>query len=531
MNLSNRYAQLAIDREVYLLRAIDCAKLSLPTLFTLQGTNKATNFPTPWQSMGARCVNNLAAKLLLALFPPNAPFFRLTIDDFTLQAMTKQDGMRAEVEKALNRIERAVVMELETGAARPSLFEGMKQLIVGGNSLLVVAPDNALRIFKLDRYVCKRDPMGNPLEIITKECISALELGDELRTMLGKNVSASAPGAADNGKPQAKATDDIDLYTGWTLTRLNSGANVWKVRQEIDGKVLPKSRGTYPADKCPARPLRWTARDGEDYGRGMFEEYLGDFKSLEGLQRAIVQGSAAAAKVLFLVKPNSTTKKDVLTKSESGDVESGNAEDVTVVQMAKYNDFKTAQDTRNDIIQALSFAFMLNTAIQRSGERVTAEEIRYMAQELETSLGGIYSTMSQDLQLPLVTMLMSNMARQGRLPTLPKGKIKPAITTGIAAIGRGNDISSLTAFLTDLAPLGPEVLQDWLNVGDYITRAGTGRQIDMDGLVKSAQEVQQAQQQRQMMALAQKAAPNAVKAGADMMQSQGGMQPPQGAAQ
>ena len=52
----------------------------------------------------------------------------------------------------------------------------------------------------------------------------------------------------------------------------------------------------------------------------------------------------------------------------------------------------------------MSYAFLLNTAIQRDAERVTAQEIRYMAQQLETAMGGIYSLLSQEFQLPLVTI-------------------------------------------------------------------------------------------------------------------------------
>jgi hypothetical protein len=500
MALQNRFDQLKTDRDIYLMRARDCSKLTIPTMYPVDGSNKATYFPTPWQSMGARCVNNLASKLMLALFPPNAPFFKLSLDDFTLARLTQQKGMRAQIEEGLNKVERAVQMEIETTTSRPSLFEAIKQLVVSGNSLLVLDGDNHIRVHKLSHYVCKRDPAGNQLEVITKECISVMEVPDNVKHL----VRAKA-----DGKPK-DATDTVDLYTAWCL-QTHMAVPQWRTWQELDGNMVPGSQGFYPHDKCPARALRWTALDGEDYGRGMVEEYLGDFRSLEGLQKAIVQGAAAAAKVLFLVKPNSTTKKETVAKSESGDVHSGNAEDVTVLQMQKFNDFKVAMETRNEIITALSFAFMLNTAIQRNGERVTAEEIRYMAQELETGLGGVYSTMSQDLQLPLVNILLANMQRQARLPALPKGIVKPQVTTGIEAIGRGNDLSRIQGLIDDMAKLGPngEALA-YLNVGDFIKRAGTARQIDMDGLIKTEEQVTQERQQSMMAQAAMKAAPNAV---------------------
>jgi hypothetical protein len=501
MSLTDRYTKLSIDRDVFLQRARRATKLTIPTLYPPDGKSSATSYPTPWQSLGARCVNNLAAKLLLALFPPSAPFFRLTIDDFTLERMTQQKGMRGEVEKALNKIERTVSLEIETTTSRPSLFEALKLLVVGGNALLVVGTNNRIKTHRLDSYVVKRDPEGNPLEVILKECLSPIELSPAVRALCELDGDDTE--------------DDCDLFTCWK--KQENGR--WKVWQEIDKKTIPGSQD-YPEDKCPAMPLRWTSVSGEDYGRGMVEEFIGDFLSLEGLQKAIVQGAAAAAKVLFLVKPNSTTKKDVISKAESGAIESGNAEDVTVLQMQKYNDFRVAQETRSEITQALSFAFMLNSSIQRNGERVTAEEIRFMAQELESGLGGVYSTLSQDLQLPLVNLLQFNMERDKRLPALPKGVVKPAITTGIEAIGRGNDLTRLSGLLQDLQPLGPPALE-YVNMGDLIKRVGTARQIDMDGLIKEEAEVQQARQQAQMMALAEKAAPNVVnQVGAQMAPQQ-----------
>jgi hypothetical protein len=124
-----------------------------------------------------------------------------------------------------------------------------------------------------------------------------------------------------------------------------------------------------------------------------------------------------------------------------------------------------------------------------------------MAQELEASQGGIYSTLSQELQLPVVRRLMHQMEKAQRLPVLPEGIVKPAITTGIEAIGRGNDQTKLASFLNMLAPLGPKAIERWMNVGDYIDRSGTAIGIDTKGLIKTKEEVDAADKQEQMMAM------------------------------
>lgn len=486
-----RYNQLGSDRTSYLDRAREAATLTIPFLMPPEGSSASTKFPTPYQSVGARGLNNLANKLLLALLPANSPFFKFQVDDYALEQMTQQEGMRAEVEEALNKIERTVQVEIETTSIRTSFFTALKQLIVAGNVLIHMLPTGGTKVFRLDRFVCKRDPMGNVLELVTHEMISPMEVPEEIRgAVLAKSKT--------DDKRQSPE-DNVDLYT--RITRTKDG---FDVSQEIAGMVVPGSEGKYPADRSPWMCLRWTAMDNEDYGRGFVEEYLGDLKSLEVLTKAIVQGAAAASKVLFLVKPNSTTKASVLASSSSGDVREGNADDVTVLQLDKYADFRVAKDTRDALIEALSFAFLLGGAVQRNGERVTAEEIRFLANELETTLGGAYSNLSQELQLPFVRRLLMQMESQKRVPVLP-AQVKPVITTGLDAIGRGNDRNKLSQFIGTLAQMDPAVIQTYVNMGDLIKRLGVADGIDMKGLIKPQAQIDAEQQQAKQMQVMQSA--------------------------
>lgn len=502
---AGRYGQLEQDRRPFLDRARDASKLTLPTLIPPDAASNVTKYYTPFQGIGARGVNNLASKLLLALIPPNSPFFRLIVDDFTLEKMTQRAGMRAEVDKALNKIERTVMGEIEGNAIRVSAFEALKQLLVGGNTLLYLPTEGGMRVFRMDRYVVKRDPMGHVMEIITKE--------DVALDVLPEAIQESIKGADGLNK---LSEDELSTKTVELFTWVKRYSDRWVVHQEVRGQILQGTKGKYPLDKSPWIPLRFTKIDGENYGRGYVEEYYGDLKSLEGLTQAIVEGSAAAAKVLFLVNPNGTTDQRTLSDSPNGGIRSGNATDVTVLQVQKQADFSIAFQTIEMITQRLSFAFLLNTAIQRGGERVTAEEIRYMAGELEDALGGVYSILSQEFQLPLVNRLMHQMERQKRMPALPKGVVKPAITTGLEALGRGHDLNKLQSLLQAISALGPEVISQRLNVGDFISRTGTALGIDMDGLVKSDAEIAQQQQQAMMMQMMDKLGPK----GMDILRDQ-----------
>ena len=73
------------------------------------------------------------------------------------------------------------------------------------------------------------------------------------------------------------------------------------------------------------------------------------------------------------MRPNGTTKIQNLAKSDNGAFIQGSADDVSVLQMNKINDFRVTQETAGQITERLSFAFLLNAAVTRDAERVTAE--------------------------------------------------------------------------------------------------------------------------------------------------------------
>lgn len=509
-SIAKQYEQMAADRDAFLSRARSCAELTIPTLMPPEGHTGSTQYDTPYQSVGARGVNNLASKLLMTLLPPNQAFFRLTIDDYDLVELG--GDARGKAEEALARIERSATQVIESKAIRVPTFEALKQLIVSGNVLVHLPPKSGMKVFRLDRYVVNRDTMGNILKIITKETIAYEALPKDVMEALLENPEYQV----DTNKKEC------DIFT--CVKRVGKK---YEVHQEVHDIIIPSSKGSYTEDKLPWMALRFIAIDGSNYGRSFCEEIVGDLKSLEALTRAIVEGSAASSKLLFMVRPNGTTKMRSIADAPNGGIVSGDANDVTTLQANKFNDFRVAQETMRGITERLSFSFLLNSSVQRQAERVTAEEVRYMAQELETALGGIYSVLSQEFQVPLVNLLLAKMQKEGKMPKFPKDTLKPQIVTGLEALGRGQDLNKLSTFLQYLQPLGQEVIARELNIDDYIDRLGASLGIDTQGLVKSEEQKAQEQeaaeaqmQQQQMMQMAEKSVAPAIKGMADAAQTQ-----------
>ena len=350
---ASRYARLASDRTIFLDTARDCAELSLPYLLTRTGVVNGQKLTTPWQSMGAKGVNVMASKLMLSLFPVNTTFFKLQINDGKLASDPNLDAkIRSEIDLSLSKMERVVMQNIAESQDRVILHQAMKHLIVTGN-VLVYMGSKGVKLYPLDRYVVVRDGEGQPTEIVTVESINRQFLPKEFQK----------PAQTINRVDDNTSTPSVDVTVGedevavYTWAKLQDGQ--WRWRQEADDMIIPDSLGKAPKTTTPWLPLRFNVVDGEDYGRGRIEEYLGDLKSLEGLMQAMVEGSAAAAKVVFLVSPSATIKPSVLAKAGNGAIIQGRAEDVTAVQVQKQADFASAFQMITSLTQRLSEAFLI----------------------------------------------------------------------------------------------------------------------------------------------------------------------------
>lgn len=500
---ASTYERFAAERESYLDRARAVAALTIPHLMVEQGYRGTTDLPTPYQGIGAQAVASLSSKLLMALFPPNTPFFKLQVDPYKLDEVTGDPAVRTEVETTLNKIEQAVMAEVEAEGYRPALFEAIKQLVIAGNALVYLPPDGGMRVYKLDRYVLKRDPSGRMMKILLKEQIAPAVLPDELRALI----------------PDAKGPEDtVDVYT--CIHRIDDKR--FEVYQEVAGEVVDSTMGEYTEDTLPYLALRMDEVTGESYAYGYATQYLGDLKSLEGLSQGLVEAAAMASKCLWLVDPASPTRARTLADSPNGAIREGREQDVSMVTMgAKAADMRIAFEAAGQIRDRLGMAFLMSSGLQRKGERVTATEWRVLSEELESVLSGSYAALSASMQLPLVTLIMDRMTRERRLPKLPKDIVHPSIVTGVEALGRGADLMRLDQFIAGaMQQVGPEVLAQFMNMGDYLARRATALGLVTDGLIKSQEQIEAERQQMMQAQMVNQLGPDAMKLAAQASQQE-----------
>ena len=497
MTAKSRYDDLSSDRSQFLQIAREATKLTLPYLVREdENTKGARTLTTPWQSVGSKGVVTLASKLMLALLPPQTSFFKLQVDESAL-GDDFDPTVRSELDLSFAKIERTILEAIAASSDRVIVHQALKHLIISGNSLIYMAKEG-LKLYPLNRYVIERDGNGNVIEIITKERIAyqLLEGQLPLELLRAKNsmYEEEEKEKDEYESAESEVTEtpkDCDVYTH---IKRDNNRLVW--HQEVEDHILPKSHGKAPVDANPWLPLRFNSVDGEAYGRGRCEEFMGDLKSLEALCQALVEGSAAAAKVVFTVSPSSSTKPQTLAQAGNGAIVQGRPDDIGVVQVGKTADFRTAFDMIQQLERRLSEAFLILNV--RQSERTTAEEVRMTQMELDQQLGGLYSLLTVEFLVPYLNRKLNVFQRSGTIPKLPAEVVKPTIVAGVNALGRGQDRESLQQFLGTIAQtIGPEAIARFINTDEVIKRLAAAQGIDVLNLVRSMQEVQSEQQQAQ----------------------------------
>jgi hypothetical protein len=513
MSCAKRYRALESDRNYYLERARAASRLTLPYLIPLSDDpipNDTQTFPLPWNGIGARGCHNLASRMLLALLPPTETFFRFTIDEIEMAKNEQQladagatqeelGRQKSEFDLALARLERAVLRSIETSNDRVAVHEMLLHLIVGGNVLMYIS-EQGLKCFHLNRYVCRRDLMGNPVEAIVCEALSMETLPEEARQLL-EDEDGDVEGIEeddDDSMPEYERVVRLYTHIEW-----EDGKVHWY--QEINDQEIPGSKGKADISDSPWLPLRMYRIDGQAYSPGYVEAAcIADLQTAEALSQAIAEGSLVSAQVKHLVKPSGIANPKKLAEAPNGAYLPGNPDDVFTIQVNKAADLNVAAQGLARVEARLAQAFML--ADVRDSERTTAEEVRLQALQIENSLGSIYAILTTEFQQPYVARKLAILTRKGKLPKLPKELVKPVVSVGLAAVGRGNDLEKTARFMTILQQsLGPEGIATYVMPSELIRRLAGAMGMDIIGLVKTEEQLAAEQQQAQQMAMAQQA--------------------------
>lgn len=479
ISASSRYEAMSQLRTEPLDRARKNARLTLPYIMPPDNHDEGTALYDPFQSVGAQGTLHLSSKLTLAVMPPNEPFFRHSPDEFVGNEMEDmKEGTLDEAMEEIARHDRTGMQRIEASGDRVKVELANRHLLICGNVLLDVREEKA-RVIGMDHYVVLRDNTGTVIEAAIKESIHPSSAPEVVRKSLEEQEGS--------GGGQDKAAGDkksLDLFTHIQL----KSDGMYHGFQEVEGEMVPGTEFRKKPEDLGLLFLRFTVIDGQSWGRAHVESLYGDLVTLEGLTQAVTDVAAAATRVIFLVEPNSTTKAKDLNDASNFSFITGDANHITTLQLDKMADLRIALEMIERIEKRMEQMFLMRNSATRDAERVTAEEIRYIALEIDDALAGIFTLLSQEFQLPYARLRLKQMKD---LPSLPKDTVNLTITTGLEALRRGHELQKLQMLQRGITEAyGPGTFDKIVSPTVYAKRLAASLGIGTRGLVLEPEEAE-----------------------------------------
>ena len=458
-----------------ILRMEKYALWSLPTVFARTELRNGKQEPVErdYQSVGAMLTNTLSSKITELLFPSNQSFFRLdsavNTDAMASALATDSKALASGLADLENTAYRRIFLK----ASYNQLMQAMKLLIVTGNAL--VYRDSAgtnIHTYSMRQFSIQRDGSGKVMDIILKERTSPAALPPKYQHLF-----------ADR-----EPHDELCLYT--RIQRMwATVTDTFHVTQCVEDIMLDTS-DLYPEAICPYIPVTWNLITGENNGRGLVEDYAGDFAKLSELSEALALYEIESCRVLHMAKPGSGVDVDSVAETEMGGWVSADPASVQAYEAGDAAKIQQLMAEVQAITQRLAPAFMYggNT---RDAERVTAEEIRTQADEANRTLGGVYSSIADNLHIPLAHILCNEVNPDFISEVLAKG-LTLSVLTGVAALGRSADVTKLLQAAQTLAVVMPVFTQSTKRINPelVIQKVFEGFGLNLDDYAYTEEELE-----------------------------------------
>lgn len=421
---------------------------SLPTVFTkdLSGMDgKRSSLHRDYQSLGAILINTASTKVVKSLFPQGAPFFRF-VDSNELADFVGELGLQGEVPSVQAEIELAASAQVYKDEEYAAKLHATKLLMVTGNALEYRDKQRQRSyVYSIRDYAVKRNGTGDVMLIVLRERICKADLPPELQAQYGNKQDY----------------EDLELYTGVCREVRAGGAVVYKVYQEVDNKPVGEP-SYYPEKQCPYNVLVWNRVNGEHYGRGLVEDYAGEFAKLSELSKALTLYEVEAMRFVNMSTAAAGVDVDEFNNAAVGDIiqtkaPPGSNPGVWAYEGGVYQKIQVMQAEIASIEQRLARAFMYggNT---RDAERVTAYEIRQNAQEAQEALGDAYSQLSSTWLTKLAYLYCLELYPQMQ-PLLDLQAMTLNVVVGTAALAKAAQNDRLLEATQSLQLIAPVLSQ------------------------------------------------------------------------
>lgn len=476
------YQTLRAEADKFRDRSRQFSKLTIPALLPDDSSDTSSDKMTHgYSSEGAMGVNHLSNVYIQRMFPPNRSFFKLDPTPEGKQELTQTRDDETIV-RALTTIERNAMKHISKIKARPTLLETLQHLIVCGNCLLYKIPKGKLMIYTIDNYVVRRDQTGEVMTIITKDTTYLMALEPAIRDQLIVEL---------NIKPEEVNAKTVDIYN--YIERVDQDSYI---HVQVAESIYTGVTGNYNQDTLRWEPLVWKRYRKENYGRSLVEEVFNSIYTHDVCTEIYLKAAAISADIKFFVDRSSGVDVQQVNNSESGSYhfKNGSNQAIEAAQVNKVTDLQLSFNMLEKLERTLGQVFLRMASVIRQAERVTADENRMLASELDQAHGGVFSMLGSTLQNRLAMWTLADIDA-----SVDGTVIDLTITTGIDAIGRNAEAEQIVLAMNDCSILNnlPEQVIGRIKLSNFLTRIFVGRDVQVDQLIKTETEYASEQQQLQ----------------------------------
>lgn len=437
-------------------------------------------------AIGARLVNHLANRIVDTMFPSDRPFFAITLTPDASRRLTdemdedEEAQFTAALRKATANAEEMAMRRLNLTAYRPVAVQAVQHKIVTGNALIHRNDKGDRTLYGVRDFCIVRDITGKPKKCILRDAKKYRNLTDSIKARLSAK------------KPTYKDEDDVTVYTYYYWKDQK-----WHSVQGVDEVIIPTTRSSYRKEDVPFMALTWNLSRGESYGRGLVEDHTVLFHNIDVTTEAMIDLIGIAADLKWLVDPASGMDVDEWNNAKRGAYVPGRKDDISIPDFPKRLEIQLLGEQIAKWERDLSQAFLLNSAGVRDAERVTAEEIRFYARELESAFGGLYSKLALTWQKQEADWLISQIDFSLFSQTGVQS-FEIVVTTGMESLSREGQLDNLRLAIGDLQMLDavPEDLREVINKQKFAEFVFTNRGVKLAEFIYTEQELQAIQQAR-----------------------------------
>ena len=491
-SLSSKWEEMHGSKGDLLERSEQYARWTVPSVFPVLDSQEGTPVESEKGNVaiGARLVNHLAHRIVDTMFPNDKPFFAIAMTPEAKRKFAETaDAEQVEaLDVGLMEAENAAMRNLNLTAYRPIAVNAVTLQIVTGNALIYRMPDGDRVVYSVRDYCVRREIGGALKETILRDSKTFGSLSDDLQ----QAVEANGKGKG----AKYKHNTPVELFTHYEWKD-----GKWWMRQAVDEIEIEESATSYKQADFPCLVLTWNLGRGDHYGRGLVEDYSVSFHNIDVMTAAMIDLIGIAADVKFLVNDMSSFDVDAWNEAKRGEYVPGKEGDITTPQFKFAVEVQVIADAIGKLERELANAFLLSSAGVRDAERVTAEEIRYFAREIESAFGGLYSRLALDWQRREAEYQLAQINFNQYIGTGEK-TIETVVTTGLESLSREGKLDALRIAISDLQMLEavPEEVRKAFNPLKFAAFIFRNRGVDTEDFLFSEDEMKannQAEQEQQ----------------------------------